>query len=79
MGPNPPALLNLTDGGHLDNLGLIPLLKRECKLMISFDSGFDPENSCDELILIINTFTKRGYKFMVSLEYFLDLLTSQGA
>jgi len=39
VGPISPPLLHLTDGGHLDNLGLIELLRRECKLMICFDAG----------------------------------------
>jgi hypothetical protein len=35
--------LFLTDGGHLDNLGLIELFKRRCKLMVAFDAGYDPQ------------------------------------
>ena len=27
VGPSPPAVLSLSDGGHLENLGILPLLK----------------------------------------------------
>lgn len=32
----------ITDGGHLDNLGLYQLLKRKCKLIIVIDGEADP-------------------------------------
>lgn len=32
----------ITDGGHLDNLGLYQLLKRRCKLIIVIDAEADP-------------------------------------
>lgn len=53
LGPTPPVTfflililtsqpyLHLTDGGHLDNLGLIQLMKRKCKKIIIFDAGSD--------------------------------------
>lgn len=37
-----PAKLFLTDGGHYDNLGILALLERECKIIICADSGYDP-------------------------------------
>ena len=36
------TLLNLSDGGHHENLGIYPLLKRRCKLIIASDAGADP-------------------------------------
>jgi len=42
-----PAKLFLTDGGHYDNLGILPLLERECSVIICGDSGYDPKRSCD--------------------------------
>ena len=33
----------LTDGGHIDNLGLYQLLKRRCKLIIVVDAEQDPD------------------------------------
>lgn len=34
--------VNLSDGGHIENLGLYELLKRRCKLIIAIDAGADP-------------------------------------
>ncbi len=33
----------LTDGGHIENLGLYSLLKRRCKLIVILDAEADPE------------------------------------
>jgi hypothetical protein len=35
--------LNVTDGGHIENLGLYELLRRRCKFMVAIDGEFDPE------------------------------------
>ncbi len=35
------TLLNLSDGGHHENLGIYPLLKRRCKVIIASDAGAD--------------------------------------
>jgi len=37
------VLLNLSDGGHCENLGIYPLLKRRCKMIIASDAGADPD------------------------------------
>jgi hypothetical protein len=37
------TLLNLSDGGHHENLGIYPLLKRRCRLIIASDAGADPD------------------------------------
>jgi len=34
--------LNLSDGGHHENLGVYPLLKRRCGIIIASDAGADP-------------------------------------
>jgi len=33
----------LTDGGHIENLGIYELLKRRCKLIVAVDAEADPE------------------------------------
>src|SRR5262249_31206766 len=33
----------LTDGGHIDNLGIYELLRRRCKLIIVIDGEADPD------------------------------------
>ena len=35
--------LNLSDGGHLENMGVYELLRRRCKLIICVDGEADPE------------------------------------
>ena len=38
-GPNPPPVLSLSDGGHIENLGILPLLKLRLKTIIAVDGG----------------------------------------
>lgn len=37
------AFVNLSDGGHIENLGIVPLLKRRCRLIVAIDGEADPE------------------------------------
>ena len=39
VGPSPPAVLSLSDGGHLENLGILPLLKLRLKKIVAVDGG----------------------------------------
>jgi len=43
-------LVYLTDGGHVENLGVYELLKRGCKLIIAIDAEADPAVSFGALI-----------------------------
>ncbi len=36
------TFVNLSDGGHHENLGIYPLLKRHCKVIIATDASLDP-------------------------------------
>jgi hypothetical protein len=42
----------LTDGGHIENLGIYELLRRRCKLIIAIDAEQDPEMSFSSLITL---------------------------
>ena len=42
QGTEQDTLLNLSDGGHLENLGVYPLLRRHCRLIIASDASADP-------------------------------------
>jgi hypothetical protein len=42
----------LTDGGHIENLGIYELLRRRCKLIIAVDAEADPEMSFGSLITL---------------------------
>lgn len=41
--------LNISDGGHIENLGVYELLRRKCRLIISVDAGADPTYSFSDL------------------------------
>lgn len=41
--------VNLSDGGHFENLGLYELVRRRCEYIIVIDSECDPEYSCSAL------------------------------
>ena len=39
QGPSPPAVLSLSDGGHVENLGILPLLKLRLPKIVSVQGG----------------------------------------
>ena len=41
--------LNISDGGHIENLGVYELLRRQCRLILAVDAGADPESNFDDL------------------------------
>ena len=44
VGPTPPPILRVSDGGHVENLGLLPLLQlRLPKIVISEGSQFNSD------------------------------------
>ena len=40
VGPMPPPILLLSDGGHVENLAILPLLKRRLQKIVVVDGGF---------------------------------------
>ena len=40
VGPMPPPVMLLSDGGHVENLALLPLLKKRLKRIVVVDGGF---------------------------------------
>jgi hypothetical protein len=40
----------LSDGGHIENLGIYQLLKRGCQLIIAIDAEADPQIACPSLL-----------------------------
>jgi hypothetical protein len=47
------SYLNLSDGGHVENLALYELLRRRCKFIIAIDGEADPERSFHGLLTIV--------------------------
>lgn len=41
--------VSLTDGGHIENLGIYELLRRRCSLIIAIDAGADPQYGFSDL------------------------------
>ncbi|MEM7083020.1 MAG: patatin-like phospholipase family protein [Pseudomonadota bacterium] len=41
--------VNLTDGGHFDNLGIYELIRRRCRLIVVTDAGCDPQHRFEDL------------------------------
>ena len=41
--------MNLSDGGHFDNLGLYEMVLRRCRFIFVSDAGCDPESSFGDL------------------------------
>jgi hypothetical protein len=46
------GLVYLTDGGHVENLGIYELLRRRCKLIIAVDAEADPDMSFGALVTL---------------------------
>lgn len=44
--------LNLSDGGHIENLGIYELLRRRCKFIIAIDGEADPTRSFGGLVTL---------------------------
>lgn len=47
------AYVNVSDGGHLENLAVYELLRRRCKWIVAVDAGEDPKMTFDSLVQLI--------------------------
>jgi hypothetical protein len=45
--------VNVSDGGHIENLGIYPLLKRQCKFIIAVDGEADPQMGFHGLVTLM--------------------------
>ena len=46
------GLIYLTDGGHIENLGIYELLRRRCQVIIAIDAEADPEMSFNSFVAL---------------------------
>lgn len=53
----------MTDGGFTDNLAVLPLLRRECPVIIAADAGHDPTLDFDSLRQVAGALTEAGVDF----------------
>lgn len=42
-------MINISDGGHIENLGVYELLRRKCRLIIAVDAGEDKKYDFPDL------------------------------
>jgi hypothetical protein len=70
--------INLTDGGHFDNLGVYELIRRRCRLIVVIDAGCDPDYHFEDLS---NTIIKCWTDFGVNLrfEHFEPMYHKEGS
>ena len=45
LGPMPPPILRLSDGGHIENLAILPLLKKCLTKIVVVDGGHKTDDS----------------------------------
>lgn len=60
--------VNVSDGGHIENLGIYPLLKRRCQTIIAIDGEADPGMSFNGLVKLT-----RFARIDMSIRFELDL------
>lgn len=53
MSPSLP-FLNVSDGGHIENLGIYELLRRRCKFIIAVDGEADPQRAFGGLLTLVH-------------------------
>ncbi|KAL9973451.1 hypothetical protein ACROYT_G019915 [Oculina patagonica] len=51
VGPTPPPILYMSDGGHVENLGMLPLLKKRLKKIVVIDAGDIDHGIAGDLII----------------------------
>jgi hypothetical protein len=47
------ACVNVSDGGHIENLGIYELLRRRCRTVIAIDGECDPQHHFDGLLKLV--------------------------
>jgi hypothetical protein len=45
--------LNVSDGGHIENLGIYELLRRRCRTIIAIDGECDPQHHFEGLLKLV--------------------------
>lgn len=59
--------VNLSDGGHIENLGIYELLRRRCKFIVAIDAEADPGMSFPSLMKLIR-YARIDFGIDISLE-----------
>jgi hypothetical protein len=63
------SFLNISDGGHFENLGIYELVRRRCHVVVALDAGCDPESRFEDLANAIRKcWTDFGTRIDIDLE-----------
>lgn len=69
------SFLNISDGGHFENLGIYELVRRRCRVVVAVDAGCDPDAQFEDLA---NAVRKCWTDFGTRIEIDLAALRHQG-
>ncbi|HWR77295.1 MAG TPA: patatin-like phospholipase family protein [Thiobacillus sp.] len=69
------SFLNVSDGGHFENLGIYELVRRRCHIVVAVDAGCDPDYQFEDLA---NAVRKCWTDFGTRIEIDLAALRPQG-
>jgi hypothetical protein len=69
------SFLNISDGGHFENLGIYELVRRRCHVVVAVDAGCDPDAQFEDLA---NAVRKCWTDFGTRIEIDLAALRHQG-
>ena len=69
------SFLNVSDGGHFENLGIYELVRRRCHVVVSVDAGCDPDYQFNDLA---NAIRKCWTDFGTRIEIDVKELRPQG-
>lgn len=69
------SFLNISDGGHFENLGIYELVRRRCHIVVAVDAGCDPDAQFEDLA---NAVRKCWTDFGTRIEIDLAALRHQG-
>ena len=69
------SFLNISDGGHFENLGIYELVRRRCHVVVAVDAGCDPDYQFEDLA---NAVRKCWTDFGTRIEIDLAALRPQG-
>ncbi|ARU55664.1 hypothetical protein OLMES_1589 [Oleiphilus messinensis] len=67
----------LTDGGFIENLGVLPLIQRGCKYIISLDTSHDPDWKLEDLQVLISYAKEEDWLLTENSEAIVNSLKSQ--
>jgi len=70
------AFLNISDGGHFENLGIYELVRRRCHVVVVADAGCDPDYQFEDMA---NAIRKCWTDFGVRIEIDLAALRPKGS